>query len=96
MTVAKKYSFSAAESTLLDSTVDGTSKKEMRFASGEPFDEESKAAFRYIGEYAFSHAARVPWEANDVLVINNRMVMHARDSFSPPRQILVALVSDHD
>lgn len=31
------------------------------------------------------------WEQGDVLVIDNRQVLHARKSFEPPRRILAAL-----
>ena len=32
-----------------------------------------------------------PWMQGDVLVIDNRQVLHARKSFEPPRRILAAL-----
>ena len=67
-------------------------KHVLLFADGAPLDAEARRAFRVLGEYALDHAARVPWQAGDVLALHNRVVMHARDAFTPPRRVLVGLV----
>ena len=37
------------------------------------------------------NAVSFKWEKNDVILIDNRLVLHARKSFIPPRKILAAL-----
>ena len=36
-------------------------------------------------------ASRFPWEAGDLLVLDNHMVAHGRRPFTGPRRILVAM-----
>lgn len=59
---------------------------------GDTLNDETGAALRSIARYAARESTRVPWMQNDVLVIDNRTVMHSRDAFVPPRRILVTLL----
>jgi hypothetical protein len=57
---------------------------------------------RYLDAAAIEEAARVmqevcvafPWRRGDVLLLDNRTVMHARRSFEGPRRILASLARD--
>jgi hypothetical protein len=57
---------------------------------------------RYLDARAIEEAARVmreacvafPWRRGDVLLLDNRTVMHARQSFEGPRRILASLARD--
>ncbi|CAI0423424.1 unnamed protein product, partial [Linum tenue] len=33
----------------------------------------------------------IPWKKGDVLLLDNRAVLHARNPFDPPRRILASL-----
>ncbi|WEO95421.1 TauD/TfdA family dioxygenase [Streptomyces sp. FXJ1.172] len=46
--------------------------------------EELRAA--YLAE-----KVAVPWQAGDILVLDNMLVAHGRESFKPPRQIIVGM-----
>ena len=67
-------------------------EKSFVHADGSPLDAESKAALLHVGRLAFERCTRVAWERGDVLLLDNATVMHARDSFEPPRRILVSLL----
>lgn len=34
----------------------------------------------------------IPWQQGDVMIVDNMLAMHARNSFTPPRRILAAMV----
>jgi hypothetical protein len=36
----------------------------------------------------------IPWHRGDILLLDNRTVMHSRRNFQPPRRILASLVRD--
>jgi hypothetical protein len=63
-------------------------KRAVTFADGELMDEENihKCA-AILDESSVSFT----WKQGDVLLIDNRQVLHARKSFEPPRRILAAL-----
>lgn len=86
----KEVFFMAGESSLLKER--RGPQKAMLYGNGDELDEGAKQAFRYIGEYARQNSNRIPWKVSDILILNNSCMMHSRDSFTPPRKILVALV----
>ena len=63
-------------------------KRAVTFADGEIMNEEDihKCA-AILDESSVSFT----WQQGDVLLIDNRQVLHARKSFEPPRRILAAL-----
>lgn len=61
------------------------------FGDGAPLTPEAAHAFDYAGGYMHAAAHRHPWRAGDVLVIDNERVLHARDTFTPPRRVLASL-----
>lgn len=85
--------FIAAETAFLETILPHRPEKSFIFADGSPLDAETKEAFVALGKYAFQNCVRNEWKRGDVLILDNATVMHARDSFQPPRQILVSLAS---
>ncbi|WP_437649309.1 TauD/TfdA family dioxygenase [Sorangium sp. So ce362] len=57
-------------------------------AGGAPIDVSDLEA---IADAYAREAARVPWRAGDVLLLDNMLVAHGRDPFEGPRRILVAM-----
>lgn len=86
----KETMFMAAETSFVREDVRG--KKMLVHADKSWMGEEEKRALLDIGKFAFRASSRVPWEKNDVLILDNRAVMHSRDSFEGKRRVLVTLV----
>ena len=82
--------FIAAESVFA-SPATGRPEKSFVYGDGTPLDPSSLAALRDVGREAFTTSSRFAWHTGDLLVIDNAAVMHARDSFTPPRRLLVSL-----
>lgn len=38
-----------------------------------------------------AETVKFKWEAGDILIVDNKLSMHARNSFEPPRRILAAM-----
>ena len=83
--------FTAAESVFVPPR-QHRPEKSFVYGNGGQLDEECIRAFRSVGRSAFDASHRFAWESGDVLIIDNETVMHSRDSFTPPRRILVSLV----
>lgn len=63
------------------------------YGDGSPFETAALAAVRS----AYAGATRVfPWQAGDLLMLDNMMVAHGRMPFSGPRKILVAMAEPID
>ncbi|CAF1211162.1 unnamed protein product [Rotaria sordida] len=63
-------------------------KKAVTFADGETMNEKDiQKCATILDESSVS----LTWKKGDVLLIDNRQVLHARKSFEPPRRILAAL-----
>ena len=58
---------------------------------GGSLDRDAKRLFDAAAEYMDKHAVRTPWQAGDVLLLDNRQVLHARDTFVPPRRVLASM-----
>ncbi len=59
-----------------------------RCGNGDPIGPDVVQA---INETYEAHAVREPWQAGDVLVVDNIRTAHGRESFEGPREIVVAL-----
>lgn len=58
------------------------------YGDGTPIPTEALEAIRTVySQLAFA----TPWQAGDVLLFDNMRLAHARDSFTPPRRIVVGL-----
>ena len=54
----------------------------------------SLALFEHAYYYTHHAARRVRWRSGDLMILDNRRVMHARDPFIPPRRILASMADD--
>ena len=58
------------------------------FGDGSSLDEEELKQIRTVMR---EHAVYFPWQKSDLLVLDNVLVAHGRNSFKGPRKILVAM-----
>ncbi len=59
-----------------------------RFGNGDPIGPD---VVQVINETYEAHTVREPWEAGDLLVVDNIRTAHGREAFEGPREIVVAL-----
>jgi hypothetical protein len=58
-----------------------------RFGNGDPID---AGTVQTINEAYEANTVREPWQAGDLLLVDNIRTAHGRDPFEGPREILVA------
>lgn len=58
------------------------------FGDGSPIP---LADLEHVRELARANECSFPWQAGDIMMIDNMLVMHGRHAFSGPRQVLVAM-----
>ncbi|WP_052862907.1 TauD/TfdA family dioxygenase [Streptomyces niger] len=59
-----------------------------RFGSGDPIGED---IVQLLNEVYEKHTAREPWQAGDLLLVDNVRTAHSREPFEGPREVLVAM-----
>ena len=59
-----------------------------RFGSGDPIGED---VVELLNEVYERNAAREPWQAGDLLLVDNIRTAHSREAFEGPREVLVAM-----
>lgn len=59
-----------------------------RFGNGDPIGPDT---VQVINDTYDAHTAREPWQAGDLLVVDNIRTAHGREPFEGPREIVVAL-----
>jgi alpha-ketoglutarate-dependent taurine dioxygenase len=59
-----------------------------RFGDGDPIGPDVVQAINEVYE---AHTVREPWQAGDVLVVDNIRTAHGREPFEGPREVVVAL-----
>lgn len=59
-----------------------------RFGNGDPIGAD---VVRTINEVYEAHTVREPWQAGDLLLVDNIGTAHAREPFEGPREIVVAM-----
>jgi alpha-ketoglutarate-dependent taurine dioxygenase len=59
-----------------------------RFGDGEPIDADVVQTINQVYE---AHTAREPWQAGDVMLVDNIRTTHGREPFMGAREVLVAM-----
>ncbi|MFE0453175.1 TauD/TfdA family dioxygenase [Streptomyces sp. NPDC058914] len=59
-----------------------------RYGDGDPVGED---VVQLINEVYQAHTVREPWQAGDLLIVDNVRTAHSREPFEGPREVLVAL-----
>jgi alpha-ketoglutarate-dependent taurine dioxygenase len=59
-----------------------------RFGNGDPIGEE---VVELLSEVYHANTAREPWQAGDLLLVDNVRSAHSREPFEGPREVLVAM-----
>lgn len=63
-------------------------EKSITYGDGSPMDaDDVGVCARVMDELSVAFE----WQKGDVLLIDNRLVLHSRNSYEPPRRILAAL-----
>lgn len=89
---AKTFFNSACGARLGWSDVRNDPSKAIVFGDDQtPLHSEAAALFDEAAQYMDANAARIPWQRGDLLLLDNRQVLHARETFTPPRRILASL-----
>eukprot|EP00443_Scrippsiella_acuminata_P021380 CAMPEP_0115219206 /NCGR_PEP_ID=MMETSP0270-20121206/26793_1 /TAXON_ID=71861 /ORGANISM="Scrippsiella trochoidea, Strain CCMP3099" /LENGTH=761 /DNA_ID=CAMNT_0002633185 /DNA_START=70 /DNA_END=2356 /DNA_ORIENTATION=+ len=63
-------------------------EKAVVLGDGSPVD---PVAMRGVADFMQQHRVVFKWHQGDILLIDNTLVMHARDTFVPPRRVLASL-----
>jgi alpha-ketoglutarate-dependent taurine dioxygenase len=58
------------------------------FGNGDPIDED---VVRVINETYEAHTRREPWQAGDLMLVDNIRTAHSREPYEGPREVLVGL-----
>ncbi|MGW2836554.1 TauD/TfdA family dioxygenase [Streptomyces sp. NPDC001493] len=61
-----------------------------RYGDGEPVGED---VVRLINSVYEEHTVRRPWEAGDLLLVDNIRTAHSREAYEGPREVVVAMAS---
>ena len=59
-----------------------------RFGNGDPIGED---VVQLLNEVYEAHTAREPWQAGDLMLVDNVRTAHSREPFEGPREVLVAM-----
>ena len=59
-----------------------------RFGNGDPIGEDVIAL---VNEVYDAHTLRTPWEAGDLMLVDNVSMAHSREAYEGPREILVGM-----
>ncbi len=58
------------------------------FGNGDPIGEDVVALLNSVYE---ANTAREPWQAGDLMLVDNVRTAHSREPFAGPREVLVAM-----
>lgn len=59
-----------------------------RFGNGDPIGED---VITLVNEVYEAHTLRTPWEAGDLMLVDNVSTAHSREAYEGPREILVGM-----
>ena len=61
-----------------------------RFGNGDPIGND---IVQLLNEVYEANTAREPWQAGDLMLVDNIRSAHSREAFSGPREVLVAMAA---
>jgi len=64
-----------------------------RFGNGDPIGKDIVDLINGINE---ANTAREPWQAGDLLLVDNIRTAHSREAYSGPREVLVGMADPVD
>jgi hypothetical protein len=59
-----------------------------RFGGGDPIGEDVVALLNDVYQ---AHTVREPWQAGDLMLVDNIRTAHSREAFDGPREVLVGM-----
>ncbi|MET7854170.1 TauD/TfdA family dioxygenase [Streptomyces avermitilis] len=59
-----------------------------RFGGGDPIDRD---IIQLLNDTYTAHTTREPWQAGDLMLVDNVRTAHSREAFEGPREVLVAM-----
>ncbi|MFJ1608663.1 TauD/TfdA family dioxygenase [Streptomyces sp. NPDC088253] len=59
-----------------------------RFGGGDPIGPD---IVQLLNDTYTAHTAREPWQAGDLMLVDNVRTAHSREAFQGPREVLVAM-----
>ena len=59
-----------------------------RFGNGDPIDED---VVQLLNDAYEANTVREPWQAGDLLVVDNVRTAHSREPFTGPRDVVVGM-----
>ena len=65
--------------------------KTVIFGNGQPLDDATLNALHSCARYMRERQVAFPWQAGDMLILDNKTVMHSRATFTGPRRVLAAV-----
>ena len=63
-------------------------KKAVQLGDGSPVDHDAMMA---IADFMQRERVAFRWHKGDVLLVDNRLTMHSRNPFTPPRRVLASV-----
>ncbi|MGO4126847.1 TauD/TfdA family dioxygenase [Inquilinus sp. YAF38] len=79
-------------STLLELVAEPDLPRNVYYGDGSPIEDEALATVREVLE---ANKISFPWQAGDVLMLDNMLTAHARAPFKGPRKVIVAMAEAH-
>ncbi|OWJ62768.1 TauD/TfdA family dioxygenase [Inquilinus limosus] len=79
-------------STLMELVDEPDLPRNVYYGDGSPIEDETLATVRAVLE---ANKISFPWQAGDVLMLDNMLTAHARAPFKGPRKVIVAMAEAH-
>lgn len=77
---------------LLDTVGEDELPRNVYFGDGSPIPDEELDAVRAV---LAAEKVTFPWQAGDVLMLDNMLIMHGREPYAGPRKVVVAMAEAH-